>query len=178
MDDQLSPQSKAISPLAPPPSRVLWLGTWLSAFGMGRPAPPGSRRWISRLAHSVADGGGRRRLGGIASASVATFAFRVWLWVLWDDRNGCSCPQPESRARHLEKRHPVISRLTQGYPGITRHATYPRMSRYNLKSGWELESSGTTWTTASGLSESRFVMPVSRLGHKDFQSLQTTFPMN
>ena len=101
------PQSKAISPLAPPPSRVLWLGTWLSAFGMGRPAPPGSRRWISRLAHSVADGGWSLReasksdasesaanmFSGQTSAYVANFAFRVWLWVLWDEHNGCSRQQ-------------------------------------------------------------------------------------
>ena len=34
---------------------------------------------------------------------------------------------------HLEKRHPAKSRLILGYPGITRHATYPRISLY--KSG-------------------------------------------
>ena len=55
---------------------------------------PRSRR-LPRPAHSAADGGGRRRFGGVASTSVAVFAFRVWLWVLWpvDDRSGCSGPQ-------------------------------------------------------------------------------------
>ena len=38
----------------------------------------------------AADCGVRRRLGGMASASVA---FLVWIWVLWDDRNACSGPQ-------------------------------------------------------------------------------------
>ena len=51
---------------------------------------PRSRR-LSRPAHSAADGGGRRRFGGVASTSVAIiFAFRAGLWVLWDDRNCCS----------------------------------------------------------------------------------------
>ena len=34
---------------------------------------------------------------------------------------------------HLEKRHPAISRLIPGYPGITRTVTYPGISQY--KSG-------------------------------------------
>ena len=38
LDGRLSPQSTAISPLAPPP----WLGTKLRAFGIGRPAFPQS----------------------------------------------------------------------------------------------------------------------------------------
>ena len=46
---------------------------------VSRSAPSGSE--------SAGDGGGRRRFCSMASASIAVFAFRVWLWVLWD-----SCP--------------------------------------------------------------------------------------
>ena len=59
---------------------------------------------LSRPAHSAADGGGRRRFGGVASTSVAIFAFRAWLWVLWDDRNGCSGPDVRVGTSRLGRR--------------------------------------------------------------------------
>ena len=79
--------------LDPRPASVAWApGSAPSALD-GRLSR--SRR-LSRPAHSATDGGGRRRFGGVASTSVAIFAFRVWLWALWDDRNGCSAPMSES----------------------------------------------------------------------------------
>ena len=88
--------------------RLLRLGTGLNAFGIGRLAFPAVSRWLSvRLARLT-----RRRTaeGGNASESVAwlrllslTFEFRAWLWVLWDDRNGCSDPRstPATSTRNI-----------------------------------------------------------------------------
>ena len=97
------PQSTAISPLAPPPfaDRL--------AESLRHRTAGSSRRRLSRspAAHSVADGGWSLReasksdasesaanmFSGQTSAYVANFAFRVWLWVLWDEHNGCSRQQ-------------------------------------------------------------------------------------
>ena len=72
---------------------------WAPSALDGRLSQPLSSRWLSRPAHSAADGGGRWRFGGVASTSVAIFTFRarVWLWVLWDERlgNGCSAQMSE-----------------------------------------------------------------------------------
>ena len=82
---------------------------WLRAFGIERPAPP-LQSTAARSAHLVGDGGGRRRLGGMASASVAIFAFWVCFWVLWDDSSGCSGLQ--SRLSESARGKP----RSQGFP--------------------------------------------------------------
>ena len=85
--------------LAPGPASVGW------APGSAPSALDGRLSGLlSRPAHSAADGGGRRRFGGVASTSVAIFAFRAWLWVLWDDRNGCSGPDVRVGTSRLGRR--------------------------------------------------------------------------
>ena len=78
-------------PLSRPWPRLRRLGTGLSAFGFGRPAFPAVDYYLARLTRR------RTAAGGDASAAwlrllSPTFAFRAWLWVLWDDRNDCSGP--------------------------------------------------------------------------------------
>ena len=80
VDGYLAPSSASVGPGWAEPER---LRHWTVTAGFPRLGSIG--------------GGRRRRFGGVASTSVAIFACRVWLWVLWDDRNGCSGPQSRSR---------------------------------------------------------------------------------
>ena len=71
----------------------------------GRPAFkfPAVDGYLARLTRR------RTAAGGDASAAwlrllSPTFAFRAWLWVLWDDRNGCSGPDVRVGTSRLGRR--------------------------------------------------------------------------
>ena len=72
------------------------------------------RQWTASLRQSTAISlgslvCGRRRFGSMASASVAIFAFRVWLWDLSQDHIGSSVCGPGGVACHQPNAGPLES---------------------------------------------------------------------
>ena len=72
----------------------------------GPPRRRATRRLAGAAALRLASGGGalyrlvvaavrlaRSAVAALLSLLSPTFAFRAWLWVLWDERHGCSGPQ-------------------------------------------------------------------------------------
>ena len=79
--------------LSRPWPRLRRLGTGLSAFGIGWPAFPAVDGYLARLTRRRTAAGGDASAAWLRLLSLSSLLARVRLWVLWDDRNGCSGPQ-------------------------------------------------------------------------------------